>query len=171
MTGQIFDVKKKWFSASAPVNPKAATGTLTYTGVVADAQTVTIGSEIYEFKTSGNAGAGKIKVDVSGGVTAANAVTALVASITANSAKVNAVDGAGDTVVVTYKTTGTGGNVASTTTCTNGSWGTTTLEGGQYGTPCPETGLIVKDGTYHYVCTSSGNKDDVAWKRFTLASY
>lgn len=171
MINQEWYLKTKWFSAASPVNPKKATGTLTFTGVVADGETVTIGSEIYEFKTSGNAGVGKIKVDVSGGVTASDAVTALVAAITANSAIVDAVDGAGDTVVVTYKTVGTDGNVASTETCVNASWGNTTLTGGQYGTSCSEVNTIVADGTYYYLCTQAGNKDNVVWKRFQLADF
>jgi hypothetical protein len=170
-----FIYKKKWFSASAPVNAKAAKATLTFTGVVSDAQTVTIGSEVYELKTSGNAGTGKIKVDISSGVTADIAVTKIADTINANSKLVTAVASTtNDTVVVTYKTVGTDGNsVAVATTCTNASWGddVTALSGGQYGTPCPESGTLVKDDTYHYVCTVAGNKDDVVWKRFTPVAY
>ena len=64
--------------------------------------------------------------------TAANAITALVTAIGADtSAVVTAVDGAGDTLVVTSKVTGTAGNsYASTETLANASWGSATLTGG-----------------------------------------
>lgn len=167
------ELLKKWFAESAPTNAKSATGTLTISGVVADAQTVTIGSEIYEFKTSGNAGAGKIKVDVSGGVTASAAVTALVTAITANSTIVTAVDGTGDTVVVTAKLVGTEGNsIASTKVMTNGSWGVpTTLEGGQMGTPCPIPFTYVTDTTYIYTNIAPNTIRDANWRRFQLTEY
>lgn len=109
----------------------AATGSLTFTGVVADGQTVTIGSEVYEFDTDSDVTAGNIAVDVSGGVTAAAAVTALVTAITAESALVTAVDDTGDVVTVTATTAGVAGNsIATTETCTNASWGAATLTGG-----------------------------------------
>lgn len=166
-----FIYKKKWYSGATPVNPKKATGTLTISGVVADGQTVTIGSKVYEFDTNSTVTAGNIAVDVSGGLTAPAAVTALVSAITANDKVVDAVDGAGDTVVVTAKAVGTGGNVASTETMTNGSWGDVTLTGGQYGTPCPEKNTLVFASPYYYLCTIGGNRDDVEWKRFTPATY
>src|SRR5579872_4281381 len=51
---------------------------------VADGETVTIGADVYCFKASGNAGAGQIKVDVSGGLTPTNATTQLAAAIAAS---------------------------------------------------------------------------------------
>jgi hypothetical protein len=68
-------------------------------------------------------------------VSAAHAVTDLVAAITNDaSAVVTAVDGAGDTVVVTAKTTGVGGNsIATTETMANGAWDASTLAGGATG--------------------------------------
>lgn len=167
-------LQNKWFSSVHPVNPKGATGTLTFGDVVADAQTVTIGTEVYEFKTSGNASTGKIKVDVSGGVTAPAAVTALVAAITANSTLVNAVDGEGDTVVVTAKIVGTSGNdITIATTCANASWGekVTKLANGQFGTPCSQKDVIVRDDDYYYWCEKEGGKSTVVWKRFTPATF
>jgi phage tail sheath gpL-like len=170
-----FIYKKKWFSAASPVNPKKATATLTFTGTVSDAETVTVGTQIFELKASGNAGTGKIKVDISSGVTADIAVAKIAEAINANSTIVTATASTtDDTVVITYKTVGTAGNeVAVATTCVNGSFGedVTALSGGQYGTPCPEVGSMVKDTTYHYICTIAGNKDDVEWKRFTPAAY
>jgi len=153
-----------------PVNAVAAQGTLTFEGVVADAETVTIGKDVYEFKASGDAGAGKIKVDVSGGVTAAAAVTALVAAITANTASVvSAVDGTGDTVVVTADVKGVAGNsIATTETCTNGAWGATKLAGGVDGTPAEKNSILVDDG-YIYVCTDDNTIADSNWKKVAIA--
>lgn len=113
-------------------NGTKSTGTLTFAGVVNDGQTVTIGTKVFEFDTNSSVGAGNIAVDVSGGASAAQAVTALVAAIVANAATLDftAVDGAGDTVVVTWDYEGTAGNVASTETCANASWGGATLTGG-----------------------------------------
>lgn len=155
------------FPSGTPVNAVNATGTLTFTGVVADAQTVTIGSSIYEFKTSGSAGEGKIKVDVSGGVTASDAVTALVAAITANTdSVVTAVDGAGDTVVCTAKTAGTSGNsIATTETCTNGSWGGATLTGGVNGTITTVTGMQYEDASYYYLTNAANAVSGKNWLR------
>lgn len=150
-------------TATAPVNSAAATATLTFAGVVADAQTVTIGtrvyefdtalaaatatltisgttsdtetvtlgSRVYEFDTGGAVTAGRVLVDISGGNSAAQSVTALVAAIEADASAVfGAADGAGDTVVVTADTKGTAGNVATTETCANAAWGGLLATGG-----------------------------------------
>lgn len=153
-----------------PVNAVAATGALTFSGVVADAQTVTIGTRVYEFKTSGNAAAGNVKVNVSGGVTASAAVAALVAAITGDaSAVVTAVDGTGDVVNVTAKVKGTSGNALATTeTCTNGAWAKTKLSGGVDGTAA-DKGCILFDGSYIYVATAENTVADANWKKATLA--
>ncbi|SMC40959.1 hypothetical protein [Papillibacter cinnamivorans] len=65
--------------------------------------------------------------------TAANAVTALVAAITASdTVGVGGADGAGDTVVLTADTAGSAANSITTTeTCANGSFGAATLTGGK----------------------------------------
>lgn len=286
-------LQNKWFADASPVNPKAASGTLTISGVVGDAQTVTIGENVYEFDINNTYTAGRIQVDVAdlrneatgtltfigvpiaaetvtlgsgetaevyefvaaaediadpanipvvlgatltadnavtklaeainasselvtaafdtdddivgvsavakgtagnaidstetctnaawgaaklaGGldtITATNAVTALVAAITANDEVVTAADGADDTVVVTAVAVGTGGNsVATTETMTNGAWGHAHLENGQYGTPCNIKDVIVYASPYYYWCITPGNQDDVAWQRFTPATY
>lgn len=115
-----------------------ASGTLTFSGVVADGQIVTIGAQVYEFDTAPLPGAitpGRVRVDVSAGVTAPQAVTALVAAITGDAAAVvTAVDGALDTVVCTAKVYGTAPNAyPTTTTCGNASWGAVKLAGGTVG--------------------------------------
>jgi len=59
--GQFFS---KWFGDATPKNAKKATGTLTISGVVSDAQIVTVGSKTYEFDIDNTITAGRIKVDI-----------------------------------------------------------------------------------------------------------
>jgi hypothetical protein len=168
-------LQNKWFSESSPTNPHRATATLTFEGVVADGETVVLGTEVYEFKASGDAGEGKIKVDVSTGLTADIAVVKLKDAINANSALVTAVASTeDDTVVVEYKTIGTEGNdVTVAETCTKASFGTnvTKLSGGSLGTPCPMKNIIVYTSPHYYWCEKEGSESTVAWKKFTPETY
>jgi phage tail sheath gpL-like len=154
-----------------PVNGVAATGTLTFTGVVTDGQTVTIGTRVYEFDTNATVTAGNVAVDVSGGATASAAVTALVAAITGDtSAVVTAVDGAGDTVVVTAKTKGAAANsYASTETCTNASWGAATLAGGVNSTLGRDKELYA-DSSYLYISVGKSLVSTTNWRRVSLGT-
>ena len=169
--------QKKWFSEVSPVNPKAATATLTFDGAVVAAETVTIGGKVFEFVADANdvAEGTDYAVVVGATLTADNAVTKLANAINANLTDVVAVeDTTKDTCTITYKAVGTEGNaVTVATTCTNASFGegVTKLSGGQYGTPCPVVDTIVYTSPYYYWCDVAGNKDDVSWKRFTPASY
>lgn len=180
MAFKEFHLQPKWFDEETPANPKKASATLTITDTVSNGETITIGTDVFEFRTTGSAGEGKIKVDISGeGDTASDKAAAkLVAAINANSTLVESEaskdDNKKDIVVVTYKNVGTEGNsVVVAETMTNGSWGTdvTKLSGGQYGTPCPMNNIMVYSSPYYYVCVEAGNKTDVSWKRFTPASY
>lgn len=123
-----------------------AVGTLTFTDSVSDTETVTIGEDVYEFDTDAVASIteGNIRVDVSGGATASDAVTALVAAI-GEERDYSAVDGDGDTVVVTYGTAGASGEIDTTTTCADASWGDTTLIAG---VTCTITGTPKSDTVY-----------------------
>lgn len=111
-----------------------ATGTLTFTNVSADTQTVTIGTRVYEFTTDGVLAAGShVAVDISGGASADLSVAGLAAAINADtSSLVTAIASTtADTVVVLSKIPGTVGNdYASTTTLANATWGAAKLAGG-----------------------------------------
>lgn len=157
-----------------PVNAVASQGTLTFSGVVADGETVSIGTDIYEFDTDASVTSGNIAVDVSGGVTASDAVTALVSAITASGdGTYSGADGAGDTVVVTATTKGVAGDsIATTETCTNGAWDAATLgttTAGVNGTPGSNNQLAM-DGTYLYGCVAENTISDANWRRISLGS-
>lgn len=175
MAYETLHLQKKWFSETSPKNAHKATAILTFTGTVADGETVTFGTEVFEFKTSGNAGTGKIKVDVSSGVTADIAVVKLKDAINANSALVTAVsDTTDDTVVVEYKTIGIeGDSLTIGTNATNASFGedVLTLKGGSLGTPCPMKNIVIYAAPYYYWCEQEGGESTVVWKRFTPATY
>lgn len=98
-------------------------------------------------------------------ITAANAVTALVATINANDTVVSAADGENDTVVVTALYVGTEGNSINTSkTMTNGAWGATKLAGGQYATPCnASSAVIVVSNTIYFTDKPCTKYTENAW--------
>jgi len=151
------------------VTPVKAQGTLTFSGPVSDGETVTIGGAVYEFDTNGETVEGNIAVDVSQGATASDAVTALVAAITANDdLVVTAVDGDGDTVVVTAVVPGTEGNkIAVSTDASNGEWAKATLAGGIDGTVAKK-GTIMFDENYLYVAVDDCTATVSNWKKVAL---
>jgi len=117
-----------------------ATGSLTFTGLAIDGQTVTIGTKVYTWQNTLTDVDGNVLV----GGTAAACVTNLVnainlgagagttyaASMTAHPS-VTAIDDTGDVVTVTAITSGVAGNaIATTENGTNMSWGAATLTGG-----------------------------------------
>jgi hypothetical protein len=118
----------------------AATGTLTLTGNPADTQTVTIGAKTYTFQAVLTNVDGNVLIGANAAATIVNLVAAIMlgagagtgyAAATTAHPTVTAVDGAGDTVVVTAITPGSAGNsIASTETMDNASWGGATLSGG-----------------------------------------
>lgn len=154
-----------------PVLPVAASGVLTITDVVADGQTVTIGADVYEFDTDATVSEGHILVDVSGGVTAAAAVTALVAAITANAASlVSGADGTGDTVALTAKTAGVVGNsIVTAETCANASFAHATLVDGVDGTVAAD-GAVLIDASTLYVSVGASTIAASNWKKVALSA-
>lgn len=290
-------LKPKWFSAESPANPKKASKVLSITGVVSDTQTVTIGTNVYEFDINDTFTESRIQVDVAdlrneatgtltfedlpiatetvtlgsgddaevyefvaaaedadpanipvvlgttftadnavtklaeainensalvtatfdtddddvvrisaivkgtagnsiavaetctnatfgaevttlaGGldtITNTNAVTALTSAINANETLVTATDNKDGTMTLEYNTVGTAGNdVVIGETLVNGAWASaaTKLSGGQYGTPCQEDNTLVYVSPHYYKCVTPGNRDDVAWEKFTPETY
>jgi hypothetical protein len=112
---------------------------------------------------------------LSGGAdcSATNAVTALVAAITASDTEgVGAEDGAGDTVVLTADVAGVSGNsITISETMTNGAFagGATTLSGGVDGT----VGTLnqrMMDTSYEYRCIAANTISGKNWRRISLGS-
>jgi hypothetical protein len=160
-----------------PVNAVAATGTLTFTDVGIDGETVTIGSHVYEIDTAADPGAitaGRYRVNCSGGASAAQTATALIAAITANTASLfSAATGGAGVVTITAKTKGTAYNgVATTETCTNASWGAVSTASGVNGTPA-YSGELGYDDSYLYVFNGADNLSVSAdkWERSATTAY
>lgn len=117
-----------------------AFGTLTFGANPLDTETVTIDARVYTFQTVLTNADGNVLI----GATASDSLDNLIAAITLGAgsgttyaaattlhATVTAAVGAGDTMVATAKTSGTGGNsIATTTIVTLGSWGGATLASG-----------------------------------------
>lgn len=169
-------LQEKWFSEEHPTNPHRATATLTFEGIPVVTETVTIGTEVYEFVASAeDVQEGNIAVVLGETLTADKAVEELAGAINANSDLVTATfDKTDDICVISCKKVGTEGNTIEVeTTTTNASFGVdvTKLSGGQFGVPCPEVNTLLKDDNYYYLCTKEGNESNVEWKRFTLASF
>lgn len=156
---------------ASPVNAAAAAGTLTFTDAVTDGELVVIGDSTYEFDTDSDIADGRIAVDVSGGATAADAVTALLAAITADTTSVvSAAKGTGTKVVVTAKVAGAAANaVATTTTCAAATWAKATLEGGVNGTVGAK-GDVYVDASYLYVASADNTITDANWRRIALGA-
>lgn len=103
--------------------------------------------------------------------TAANAVTAIVVSVTANdTAGVGAADGAGDTVDLTADTKGVLGNsIATTEAMANGSFGAANLAGGVDGT-IGTIEQIYFDSSYMYKAIATNTISDNNWRRVSLGT-
>lgn len=103
--------------------------------------------------------------------TAANAILDLITAITANDTMgVSAVDGDGDTIVITADVAGiAGNNIATTETMANGSFGAVKLAGGVNGTTSVGINFMI-DETNLYICTAENGIHDANWKKITLSS-
>ncbi len=129
-----------WTVDSYVVGLGKAFGLLTLTGQPLDTETVVIDTKTYTFQTvltnfDGNVFIGATASDsidnlVAAIILGAGAGTKYATAMTVHPTVVAAAD-AGDTMLATAKTGGTGGNsIATTETLTNGSWGATTLLNG-----------------------------------------
>lgn len=117
-----------------------AQATLTLTGNAGNTETVTIDGKTYTFQTSLTNVNGNVKI----GATASDSIDNLIAAITLGSGSgtvyaaattlhpvVTAAAGAGDTMVISAKTSGVGANsIALSETLTLGTWDAPTLRGG-----------------------------------------
>lgn len=105
--------------------------------------------------------------------TAANAITALVASITANDTQgVGAADGTGDTIDLTADVAGVAGNaitVAETMPNAAFAGDATHLAGGVDGTISP-AGTFMIDSTYLYVALAANTISGKNWRRIAVGS-
>jgi TP901-1 family phage major tail protein len=152
------------------VGTTAASGVFTLTGDAGNAETVTIGTRVYEFDTAappGSVVAGNVRVDVSGGAGLAAAATALIAAINGDSgAVVTAVTGGAGVVNVTAKEKGTNGNlIAKAETCADGDWDGV----GAFLTSGADTVIALQRGGDINFTTDTidvTTKDDEFWKQF-----
>ena len=116
-----------------PIDKAAyATGTLTFSGNVADTETVTIGAVTYEFNSTGSVTAGNVDVTLSD-LLPATATAALRTAINGNAttSAILTASSTATTVVLTYDTmTETANSVATTDTVTNAAFAAATLTGG-----------------------------------------
>lgn len=128
---------------------------------IATTETFTAGTNIF---AAGTLGSGA-------DCTAANAILKLVAEITAHDTiGVGAVDGDGDTLVLTAEVKGVGGNsIAVATTMANAAFGAgvTTLENGVNGTVSEGMAFMV-DETNMYVSVGQNGISDANWKKVAL---
>lgn len=105
--------------------------------------------------------------------TAANAITALVAAITASDTQgVGAADGTGDTVDLTADTAGVSGNaITLAKSMANGAFagGATHLSGGVDGT-VGYAHQVMADASYIYVAVAANTVAGKNWRRFSIGS-
>ena len=129
----VMTIGPKLEDVAAIDKPAYATGTLTFTGNVADTETVTIGGITYEFNSTGDVTAGNVPVHMNSSLTPANATVNLTAAINGNatSSAILTASSTATTVVLTYDTkTPDGNSVATTDTVTLADFGAATLTGG-----------------------------------------
>ena len=131
--------------------------------LIATTETFTAATNVFGAVTLGNG------ADCS----AANAITALVGAITASDTQgISAVDGAGDTVVLTCDVAGVIGNtVIIGETMSNGSFtgGAVLLSGGIDGT-VGTIGESMIDASYLYRCVADNTTAGKNWRRISLGS-
>jgi len=170
VTGDVTGYASELKPGTAPVNAVGAVGVLTFSGVTQTGELVTIGSDIYEFDSTGTYAGANIEVDISGGASAAQSVTALAAVIGTGTEAITGIDGDGDTVVVTADVKGVAGNLAFSTTCANGSVDNATLVGGLDGT-VGDAGTTIVGALGVYVAQADNTIADSNWKLFPHTQY
>ena len=134
---------------------------------IATTSSFTTGTNQFDAATLGTTTAGA-------DCTAANAVTAIVTSVTANdTVGVGAADGAGDTVVLTADTKGTAGDsIATTTDMANATFDGATLGTTTAGVDGTVGTLddIYFDSSYMYRAIAENTISDANWRRISLGA-
>jgi phage tail sheath gpL-like len=156
--------KMDYSADETPVNGVAAQGTITMADVAVADETFVIDTQTFTWKAARSV-AGEVTI----GANAAAAVTNIVTAITADMTTVTAVDGAGDTVVLTAATKGIAGNAIvftenSTNMTVNGSGTLGTTTAGVDGT-VGTVNQIAQDGSYLYVSIAANTIADDNWRR------
>jgi hypothetical protein len=154
-----------------PVNAVAAVGTITMSGIAVAEETFIVDTQTFTWKAA-RSGVGEVTI----GASASEAVTNIVTAITADLTTVTAVDGTGDTVVVTAVTKGVSGNTIdfteSSTNMAMDDYGSGHLGGttpGVNGT----VGLaneLKADANYLYHCIADNLISGTNWRRIALGS-
>ena len=128
----VMTIGPKLEDVAAIDKPAYATGTLTFSGNVADGETVVIGGVTYEFDDDSSITSGNVDVNVTT-LTPAVATVNLTAAINNNgtTSAILTAASTSTTVVLTYDTqTAAANTVATTTTVGNAAFGAATLLGG-----------------------------------------
>jgi hypothetical protein len=167
-------------TTQTPVNAVAATSVLTMADVGVDGDILIIGDDTYELDTGAGVVEGNIAVDVSGGVTKQQTVTALVAAqVSSGTEAVSFTDNSDDTMGIASDVAGVLGMLIAfdDSNLTNGSinqYTATDFLGGTVagvdGTPGSK-GQIVWDASYIYVCVLANTIADANWERAGISSY
>lgn len=168
--------------SGTPVNAVAASGTLTSDNTnVSNNDTVTIGSQVYTFKTSLTASTTAYEVLIgsdaddsllnlkkainleAGGGTKYGSLTPANTTVTSGSVTAHA-------IALTAITNGTAANSTATTeTSSHLSFGNTTLTGGVDGTVGTVRKILV-DTSYLYIAIAANTVADANWRRVSLGS-
>lgn len=129
------------------------------------------GDSIATIDTLAGVGDGFAAAALAGGAdaTAAAAITAVVAASDIGTEPVVITDGTGDKLVVTASVAGVASeSIITETTCANGTFGVTHLDGGEDGTVGEEGDIWFAPG-FLYVCTADNTISDANWQSVVIA--
>lgn len=152
-----------------PVNAVASQGTITMAGIAIADETFVVGAQTFTWKAARG-----ITGEVTIGADAPAAVTNIVIAITADLATVTAVDGVGDTVVITAATKGVAGDaIILTENSTNMTVDGTGTLGATIAGVDGTVGVadeIAQDASYLYVCLTTNTIADTNWRRVSVGA-
>lgn len=157
-----------------PKNAVNASAKLEISGVTNNGETVTIGTDVYEFVVAAVLTLEtNIPVDISAGATALESATALIAAITLSDTQgVAASAGAANSVIITFEVAGVAGNaITIESAMENGAFANaaTTLLGGVNATIGNKNQSMI-DSSYLYRCIADNTITDKNWRRIAVGS-